>query len=850
MPPSDTSAQPPPSPTPAAPPGSGPGTLLLSYASPSGVFDESLAGPGTPRAHWRNFLQSFEQLGRDELASRWENGRRIIREHGVTYNVYGDPQGMDRPWELDMVPLLIPPSEWRHLEAGLAQRAKLFNLILADLYGPQRLLREGSLPPALVFGNPAFLRPCHGLRAPKNIYLHLHAADLARSPDGHWWVLANRTQAPSGSGYALENRIVLSRILPDQFRDCQVQRLASFFRVERDTLRSLAPRNQDNPNVVLLTPGPHNETYFEHAYLARYLGFTLVEGGDLTVRDRQVFLKTLEGLQPVDVILRRVDDTFCDPLELRSDSFLGVPGLVEAARAGHVTIANALGSGLIESPAFLAFLPLLCRQMLGEELLLPSVATWWCGQAKEQQYVLDHLSNIVVKPAFGTLARKPVFGGRLNARERQALLAAIRARPFEYVGQEQVALSTAPAWDNGRLDPRRVVVRAYVAANGDSFTVMPGGLTRVSSTAGDPVVSMQSGGGSKDTWILSDGPVAPVSLLTLAGQPVSLARVATELPSRVADHLFWLGRYAERLEGTLRLLRCLIVRMADEASSDSSPELATLTQTLAALHWLPPRFASRVPLVELEQEILELIYQPERAGSVRGLILRIRQIASIVRDRFSSDTWRILNQLQLDSRSKPGRIPLAHALTLLNTLVMNLGAFSGMEMENMTRGHGWRFLDLGRRLERAHQLAEVVRAALGPQIKTGTVLEPLLEIADSSMTYRRRYFAQAQLPSVLELLLLDGSNPRSLAFQLQALTEHAANLPRNPGAPAVLAEQKRLADLTTALQGSDLPALASAHQSGDPEPLRKWLEQFSVSLLALSDELSHYYFSLTVARVS
>jgi uncharacterized circularly permuted ATP-grasp superfamily protein/uncharacterized alpha-E superfamily protein len=827
-----------------------PASLFGGYRPASGVHDESASVSGEPRPHWQKFAQSFETLGREELAARWENGRRIIREHGVTYNIYGDPQGMDRPWELDMVPLLIPPEEWGHIEDGLGQRARLFNLILADLYGPQRLLREGFLPPALVFGNPAFLRPCHGIRPPQDIYLHLQAADLARSPDGQWWVLANRTQAPSGSGYALENRIVLSRILPEQFRDCQVQRLASFFRIGRDTLRGLAPRPADNPNVVLLTPGPHNETYFEHAYLARYLGFTLVEGGDLTVRDRRVVLKTLEGLQPVDVILRRLDDTFCDPLELRSDSFLGVPGLVEAARAGHVAIANALGSGLMESPALLAFLPSLCRRVLGEELKLPSVATWWCGQAREQNYVLEHLDRIVIKPAFGPHARKPVFGGRLDAKERAQLVAAIRARPFEFVGQEQVALSTAPVWENGKLDPRRVVVRAYVAANGDAFTVMPGGLTRVSTTAGDPVVSMQSGGGSKDTWVLSDGPVAPVSLLTPSGQPENAERVAAELPSRVADNLYWLGRYAERLEDTLRLLRCIIKRIADEASSESSPELGALAQVSAALELLPPRFAGRVALRELEQELLLLIYNPQRPGGVRELVRRIQHIASIARDRFSTDTWRILNQLQLDSRIRPGRLPLANALTLLNTLIMDLGAFSGMEMENMTRGHGWRFLDFGRRLERAYQLVNVVCAALSPEIKTNAVLEPLLEIADSSMTYRRRYFAQAQLAPALDLLLSDAGNPRSLAFQLAALSEHAANLPRDVRAPKVLAEQKRLAGLTALLANADLAALARTWEQGGTEALTGWLGEFAAGLTALSDELTHYYFSHTVARVS
>ena len=827
-----------------------PTSMFGGYASLPAAYDEMVAAPGEPRPHWRQFLGSLKRLGREEITLRWENARRIIREHGVTYNVYGDPEGIDRPWVLDPVPLLVPPPEWARIEAGLIQRARLFNLILADIYGPQRLLRDGLLPPALVFANPNFLRPCHGIPVPRQIYLHLHAADLARSPDGQWWVLSDRTQAPSGAGYALENRIVLSRILPDEFRDCQVQRLAPFFRVQLDTLRGLAPHNRDNPNVVLLTPGPYNETYFEHAYLARYLGLTLVEGGDLTVRDRRVFIKTLEGLQPVDVILRRVDATFCDPLELRGDSFLGVAGLVEAARAGQVTIANALGSGIIESPTFLAFLPSLCRHLLGEELKLPSVATWWCGQAKEQQYVIDHLDEIVVKHAFGSVAPDPFFGSKMSGKERAGLLAAIRARPSEFVGQEQVALSTAPVWLNNQLEPRPMVLRAYVTASGDSFLVMPGGLARVSTAAEDPVVSMQSGGGSKDAWVLSDAPVQMVSLLSPSGHPIRSTRHAAELPSRVADNLFWLGRYAERLEDTLRLLRCVVARMADESGADGSPELTALAQVLVSLELLPPRFRARLPLKELEAEILLLIYKQERTGSAREMLSRVRGIASIVRDRFSADTWSILHKLDMDARSRPRRIPLADALGTLKALIVDLSAFSGMEMENMTRGHGWRFLDFGRRLERARHIAGLLRGSLSADVKTSAVLEPLLEIADSVMTYRRRYFAAAQLPAVLDLLLMDEGNPRALAFQLKALTEHAAQLPRESHALSGFDEKQRLAALLARLRGADLTALTLAREAGMGEALDSLLAGFVAELGLISSQLTHHYFSHTVARAS
>lgn len=822
--------------------------LFSGYRSVRGAYDELCGAEGEIRPHWEPLARAFERLGREEIAFRKENGSRIIREHGVTYNVYADPQGMERPWELDLVPQLIPASEWRMIETGLAQRARLLNLVLADLYGPQKLLREGFLPPRLIFANPSFLRACHGIEPPGGVHLHLHAVDLARSEDGQWWALADRAQAPSGAGYALENRIVLSRLLPEEFRDCQVERLASFFGHFRNTLQELGQPKTGAPNVVLLTPGPHNETYFEHVYLARYLGFTLVEGGDLTVRNQRVYIKTLEGLQPVDVILRRVDDTFCDPVELRQDSFLGVPGLVEAARAGHVVVANALGSGLVESPALLAFLPGLCRRLLDEELILPSVATWWCGQAAEQSYVTEHLDEIVVKPALGGQRRDPLFGTGLTSAQREELVKLIRSRPHDFVGQEKVSLSAAPVWTEGGFVARRIAFRAFVAAEGDSFTVLPGGLTRVSTSADDPVVSMQRGGGSKDTWVMSSGPVAMVSLLSATGQPVALSQAGTELPSRVADNLYWLGRYFERLEGTVRLLRCVISRLADEGAGEGAPELAAFAHAMAGMYTLPVRFLGRVPLKDLEVEVLQLVYHPTRQGGIRELLMRIRYIAGIVRDRLSGDTWRILSELQGDSRTRPGRIPLTNALNLLNTLIVDLSAFSGMEMENMTRGHGWRFLDVGRRLERGINLARFVKAGLGGE-SVEHFLPPLLEIADSTLTYRRRYFTHPRLASTLELLLLDAGNPRALAFQLNAIAEHVSNLPQDSQNRGAM-EASHIRSMIANLNKGALIRGIEAFETEERGKLREWLEGFAQEMEGVSNELGHHYFTHTEMRAS
>src|SRR5271155_5582679 len=558
-------------------------------------------------------MESLRTLGPEELERRWSRAERRIRENGITYNIYSDPLGANRPWRIDIVPLLIPAEEWRYIEAGIIQRARLLSLLLEDLYGSQELVAQGRFPAALLYANPAFLRPLVGVPVAAHSYLHMLAVDLARSPDGQWWVLADRTQAPSGSGYALENRPIVSDVLPDLFRTSNVLRLAPFFRAQREALTNLAQR--DNPRIVLLTPGPLNETYFEHSYMARYLGFTLVQGADLTVRKRRVYLKTVDGLEKVDVILRRVDDSFCDPVELRGDSLLGVPGLVDAIVAGNVKVANALGSGLIETAAIMPFLPGLCRQLLGEKLRLPSVATWWCGQTYALDWVLNHLDSVVVKPAFPSLGMEPVFGAELPHAEKSKFAEKLLARPNEYVAQEQVALSTAPVWDNGRLHSRSVVLRTYVLNTGNGWTAIPGGLVRVAEAEG-AVVSMQRGGHSKDAWVLWDSPVDTFSMLRPRDEPVELHRVSRVVPSRVADNCFWLGRYVERAENIARILRAIIprVRRAEEAELVC---LIRLHKCLESRHSKLPKPKHRRPTsLELEREMVSMLSDTKRADSL------------------------------------------------------------------------------------------------------------------------------------------------------------------------------------------------------------------------------------------
>lgn len=825
----------------------------LGYG-PERVFDEMVNGQGRMRPHWQTFMGSLGPLDPEIMAERWEEARRLLHQNGVTYNIYGDPQGMERPWPLDMIPLIVSAEDWAVLSDGLTQRAALFNAMLADLYGPQTLLRSGRLPPAALYANPGYRRSLHGVKAPGGVYLHHYACDVARAPDGGWRVVSDRTQAPSGSGYALENRAVLAKVLPDSFRHCRARRLAPFFNIFRESLQALAVRS-DQPRIVLLTPGPYNEAYFEHVYLSRYLGVTLVEGADLTVRDRQVFVKTLSGLEPVDVILRRQDGDFCDPLELRADSSLGVAGLVQAVRAGSVVMANAIGAGLMESMSFLPYLPTICRDLLGEELKLPSAPVWWCGDEGDRRYVLDHLEGLVIKPAFPSLAFEPILAADLSGHEKRALAERIRRKPWNYVAQERIALSTAPAWQNGKLEARPMVLRTFMCAAQDGgYAAMPGGLARVSVDPGRLVFSMQRGGGSKDAWVLSDRPAGQSTGLIrtpIAGESrVGPSRPASgDLPSRVADGLFWMGRYAERAEWAVRILRGSYTRLTDDNTPGAADQLQPLLQLMAWLGMIPWDLVNVNEAAigrGLRAALTTSIFDPDHPHSLRTNVQRLYRTAYTVRDRLSLDLWRAVSAVDRQSQQPRGRIDAAALLLRLDDLVISLAAVAGLEQESMTRGPGWRFLDIGRRIERAiHTVATIRGLRIGDnQERTGenrrsATLEVLLELGESFMTYRQRHFALVQRGPVLKLLMAEDNNPRALAFQLNAIATHLAAL---PGAAAEPVQEAK----NIALRTRDLLREEAAYV--DVVRLRVLLDELNGSLPEISNLLAHAYFSHAFAR--
>ena len=817
------------------------GDLYQSALRYGATYEESSADGVTPRPHWSPLMESLRTIGPEEIARRWSVAERRIRENGITYNIYEDPLGANRPWRTDVVPLLIAAEEWRFIEAGVVQRAELLSRLLEDLYGSQTLLKDGHFPAALLYGNPAFLRPLVGVKVPAHSYLHMLAVDLARSPDGQWWVLADRTQAPSGSGYALENRTIVADLLPELFRTSNVLRLAPFFRAQREALIAMA--GVANPRVVLLTPGPNNETYFEHSYLAKYLSFTLVEGADMTVRDRRVYLKTVGGLEPVDVILRRVDDGFCDPLELRGDSLLGVPGMVDAIVAGNVKVANALGSGLIESAAIMPFLPGLARHLLNDELKLPSVATWWCGQAKALDWVLNHLESVVVKPAFPLRGMEPVFGSELLEHKRAELIERMRAFPHEYVAQEEVALSTAPVWENDCLNSRSIVLRTYVLNTPDGWMTFPGGLVRVAEAEGS-VVSMQRGGHSKDAWVLWDKAIDTFSMLRHKSDPLELRRLPRVVPSSVADNTFWLGRYVERAENISRILRSMVSRVRHGEEADL-PSLALLHGCLGTGQGKLPKRGRALPTyMALENEMLSMLTDSKRSDSLPATLAEVSRIGGNVRERLSADMMLLLGQLRSAMEPRAGAKLPEYSEMLTNCLEL-LSAFSGMERENVNRGSGWLFMSLGRRLERAIYLTRQLRVITkGLAAENWSYLELLLEVADSSVTYRTRYYTTLQPLAVLDVLMADETNPRSLDFQLEHMAELYEKLPRYDPS-----DWKTMQDALETLRSVDLQSILypmlgkSKQEKNGLKQLDRYLAGLERLLPSWSNNLSSRYFS-------
>jgi uncharacterized circularly permuted ATP-grasp superfamily protein/uncharacterized alpha-E superfamily protein len=794
------------------------------YVRLPGIPDEYIAQDGTPRAVWTRFFDAFATLTPGEIEKRFGSADRHLREAGVTYRAPGETA--DRGWPLSHLPLLIDEADWQQLTAGIVQRAELLELVLSDLYGEGRLVAEGAIPAAAIAGSAEYLRAVCGIKPPGGRYLTLYAADVGRGPDGRWWVLGDRTQAPSGAGYALENRLVLSRAFTSLYKSMNVERVAPFFEAFRDSLRASADR--DEPRIGLLTPGQFSETYFEHATLARYLGFLLVEGDDLAVSGDRIHIRTVAGLKRLDVLLRRVDSNFLDPLELNAASQLGVPGLIDVLRKNGAVVANMPGSGVMEARALLGFLPSLSRRLFGEDLKMPHIATWWCGQKAAREEVLSRLDEVAIEGAYGQgvpgfPGNEPVLASELSSSERERLKSAINDRGIDYVGQELVRLSTTPVWDNGRITPRPFVLRVFAAATPDGWTLMPGGFCRIAEQLDARAVSMGAGARAADVWVVSDKAVSTATLLP-AVDTVRIRRIAGVVPSRAADNLFWLGRYLERAEATLRLIRALGTQRDPGKGPSTALHSVERIQRLL-ITWGATSQAARGQPGKIAAEALQA---EDRYGSALSLVRSAQRSATSLRERLSPDAWQVIiemaERLGHEVEDDDGVISAAE-LTL-----QELASFAGLAQENMNRAAGWRFLEMGRRAERAINTVRFARQFAYDEAG-GEDLDVLLTLVDCQITYRSRYLVGPLLAPVRDLVVLDPYNPRSVAFQVSALNDHIAGLPALKEGGLIERPQRLAVALQATLTAGEAATLDT-----------KSLFALEQDLLNLADAIGSHYF--------
>ncbi len=762
-------------------------SFTQGYFTNQTFLDECFSSDEGPKESWKRLLTNIENLGPTEFKNRQQELLKLLEENGVTYNVYGDSNGLNRPWLLDAVPMIIPAAEWRGVERGMKQRAFVLNKLLEDLYGDRVLLKKGIIPPELIYSHPGFLRACDKIRLPGDYQLPLYSADVARGPDGKVWVIKDRAQAPSGMGYALENRSALSRVLPELFQQHQVAKLGGFFNSLMQCLIQLSPQGKTHPRIVLLTPGPRNETYFEHAFLASYLGITLVQGDDLIMRDSFVWIKTVEGLEKVDVILRRVDDTFCDPLELREDSHLGIPGLLQAVRKGNVSVANPLGSSILENTGLMAFLHGAFRYFLNEDPLIPMIATWWCGQKKEMDHVIANIDTLVIKDIVRMGNFKTVMGSQLTRAQKDELIQKIKFEPTRFVGQEEVHFSTAPVYTKEKLEPRYSVLRSYLVAGKDGYEMMRGGLTRCSPEKGSFLVSNQDGGISKDTWVESPTKTGTSAIIR---QAADMKRKAV-LPSRTAENLFWVGRYTQRVIRTSRFIRNVLRNITQKGylrNANESESIKVLLQTTTQLTDTYPGFVDEAeevlknPLVEIHQ----LICNAEKAGSILFTLNNLLKSMYAARDRWTVDSWRIIDDIENVKRRiaalEPGSV--RHAVSLLDVLMGGLLSFSEMTRQSMYRSDGRIMFRLGQLIEEIQMELIQFRSILSYRFDESTefqLLEALLLSNQNLSTYRSVYRTSLDVAPTLDLLFLNNLNPTSIVSQLEGILTHTRTLAQRNG---------------------------------------------------------------------
>jgi uncharacterized circularly permuted ATP-grasp superfamily protein/uncharacterized alpha-E superfamily protein len=838
--------------------------LLPDYGAVKDHFDEVFSSDHTRAAAWYRLLSGHsleasngKTKSPDEVRERW---RRAKEDLGELTGHVGEGEAR-RNSEIDPIPIIFESEQWAELSKGIEQRAKLLDLILHDVYGPQALLRSGDLPPELVFGHKGYLQAMRNAVPADRPWLTLYAAHLCCDHTGKWFVLADRTQGPSGAGYAVENRLALSAILPEEFRGMLVQRSAPFFALLRDSLTRIAVRGDDSAWMVLLSPGIRSSAYFEDAYLARYLGYQLAQADDLTVRGGRVYMKTLAGLQRISMILRRLQDFDCDPLEL-NPAAIGIPGLCQAVRDQQVGVASQLGSGWTEQPALLKFLPYLCRKLLGEELILPSWPTRWCGDADDLEYVRANLDSMIVRDAFSKEREKdaPTLLSQLSTARRHELLHALERAPWKCVAYHPPKPATTPCWYNDKIVAWPYLLRVFAAVDEDGYSVLPSGIARVGPHAERLSESLASGKMSKDVWVLSNTPVPLTTLLRPPQTSMEVRRQRFDLPSRVADQMYWLGRWTARADGLARQARFCAQRLTAERDSDTLPVLAKIVHLLEGESRAVDTESGASSTHEaLCMRLASFCFDGGSTDKLSNSLFGIIRNATLLRDRLSRDSWNILSKMDIDWIVGETIPDFSDVFTAMDHLINHLTAFGGLVSESMTRGPGWVFLDIGRRIERIqHQIRMVESLVVPVQERQTSLLEAMLDIMDSSITYRFRYLMNTELATALDLLLMDASNPRAMIYHFMLLEEHLGAL--NELDPKALTEQRtniqQCVDRLRLYEMKDLLATTALLKkpTGDEEvpfeihhELARFMTDFNAALNELSEYLAHRFFTHTAA---
>jgi uncharacterized circularly permuted ATP-grasp superfamily protein/uncharacterized alpha-E superfamily protein len=812
---------------------------LADYAPPSDRRDELLGPDGAPRRAWRPWLAAWEAMGPQARARLPGDARRRLEEAGAAYNPHLDPGGASELRGIDPFPLIFSAEDWAALEAGVAQRARLAELALDDYYGARSLLASGAIPPALVY-NAGFIRDAAGWERPPRRRLFRYAADVTRGADGRWVLLDDIVDRPEGLGWTLANRVALAQAAPDLFFEAGARRLAPHF---GDLREALEAETGVEGRIALLTPGPGDSCYFSHAYLARYMGLTLVEHGDLAARDGEVRVKTLEGLKRLDVALRAAPSHGVDPLYAPGAQTAAPAGALRAARQGRLAFANAVGAGVLDGRALAPVAAALCRDLLGADPLLQDAPSLWLGDAENRARYLEEPERWRLAP----LTFSPRPGGALAPApeiDDPARLARLLAREgWRWIARGAVETSGAPHMGRSGLESVSWAMRVFAVAGPDGWRVMPGGLASV--TRGRTVDALPAEATMKDVWALgtaAPGEVGASALMARRTRTAHLRRTGRDLLSRTADNLFWLGRNAERAEAKLRVLKAVLERMIDAQGGDADPALLHALLSLRLDD--AAEDAPEPTLAAARKRIVKLALDPAEPAALGHTLDALYWTADATRAHLSRDGWRDVSALAADPAWRAAPDP-ARALALaapVEEALRSLAAFAGAAHENMTRNFAWRFLELGRRLERALGVAAMFRALIAERgADESARLHALLQLCDSYFAYRARYLTTPEAAPAIDLLILDESNPRSLAFQIARMDEELGALPRST--PSRNPEHKATLTLLTTLRCAEADALAAVDDAGARTALAAMLTEAEATLERIGSQIATAWFA-------